>query len=249
MSRTAVHHALQKRDRFRWRNHEVSRIEGLSDAVFAFAITLLIVSLEVPRTFSELYETMRGFLPFAVVFALLLNLWHTQFIWFRRYGLQDTASVVLNGTLLFLVLFYVYPLKFLFQYLFRQLLGESLDVRLADGRVVPMLSSSDGYLMMIIYGAGFCGVFLLFAVLYWYALSKSDHLQLTALERHDTISRIGGSLLNVAVGLISLATIFIGGSKASGTAGLVYMLIGPLLTVYYSLRGRKARKLESTLAT
>jgi hypothetical protein len=32
--------------KFRWRSHEISRIEGLSDAVFAFAVTLLVVSLE-----------------------------------------------------------------------------------------------------------------------------------------------------------------------------------------------------------
>ena len=32
---------------FRWRGGEVSRLEGLSDAVFAFAVTLLVVSLEV----------------------------------------------------------------------------------------------------------------------------------------------------------------------------------------------------------
>jgi hypothetical protein len=30
--------------KFRWRSHEISRIEGLSDAVFAFAVTLLVVS-------------------------------------------------------------------------------------------------------------------------------------------------------------------------------------------------------------
>ena len=36
---------------FRWRGQEITRIEGLSDAVFAFAITLPVVSLEVPKTF------------------------------------------------------------------------------------------------------------------------------------------------------------------------------------------------------
>ena len=46
---------------FRWRSHEISRVEGLSDAVFGFAITLLVVSLEVPKTFNELLEAMRGF--------------------------------------------------------------------------------------------------------------------------------------------------------------------------------------------
>ena len=72
MLREAVARKVESHDRgFRWRSHEISRIEGLSDAVFAFAVTLLIVSLEVPRTFAELRETISGFLPFAISFAML----------------------------------------------------------------------------------------------------------------------------------------------------------------------------------
>src|SRR2546423_12115859 len=87
--------------KFRWRSHEISRIEGLSDAVFAFAVTLLVVSLEVPKTFNELAETMRGFGAFAISFVLLFGVWFNQYKFFRRYGLQDTVTVLLNAALLF----------------------------------------------------------------------------------------------------------------------------------------------------
>src|SRR3954452_24662987 len=85
---------------FRWRGTEIARIEGLSDAVFAFAVTLLVVSLEVPKTFTELVSLMSGFLPFAICFAMLMQVWHEQFLFFRRYNLQDTATLMLNYVLL-----------------------------------------------------------------------------------------------------------------------------------------------------
>jgi uncharacterized membrane protein len=56
---------------FRLRSTEISRIEGFSDAVLAFAVTLFVISLEVPTTFNELLKKMHVFFAFAISFAML----------------------------------------------------------------------------------------------------------------------------------------------------------------------------------
>jgi uncharacterized membrane protein len=61
----------------------VSRIEGLADAVFGFALTLLVVSLEVPNTFDEMLATMRGFFAFAISGWLLYKVWFDHYMFFR----------------------------------------------------------------------------------------------------------------------------------------------------------------------
>src|SRR5271155_944063 len=105
---------LQAEANFRWRGGDITRLEGFTDAVFAFAVTLLVVSLEVPRTFTELIAVMKGFVAFAICFAVLVHVWYCHYKFSRRYGLQTVYTIVLNSALIFVVLFYVYPLKFLF---------------------------------------------------------------------------------------------------------------------------------------
>src|ERR1041385_3617521 len=99
---------------FRLRGLEVTRLESFSDAVFGFALTLLVVSLDVPKSFDDLITTMRGFPAFAVCFLLLALIWNSHYKFCRRYGLDDGTARFLTCVMLFLVLFYVYPLKFLF---------------------------------------------------------------------------------------------------------------------------------------
>jgi hypothetical protein len=118
-------------------------LEGLSDAVFAFAVTLLVVSLEVPETFNELLRVLRGFFAFAVCFGILFWVWYDHYRFFRRYGLEDGFTTTLTGVLLFIVLFYVYPMKFLFSTLFDQLFADA-PANAIEPRQVPLL--------MLVYG-------------------------------------------------------------------------------------------------
>jgi uncharacterized membrane protein len=97
---------------FRLHGQQMNRIEAVSDVVFGFALTFLVVSLQAPRTYSDLVNTMRGFPAFALTFGLLMAVWVRHYYFFRYYGLDDPPTIVLNTLLLFVVLFYVYPLKF-----------------------------------------------------------------------------------------------------------------------------------------
>jgi hypothetical protein len=124
---------------FRWRSSDTSRLEELSDAVIGFALTLFVVSLEVPQTFDELLQTMRGFPAFGLCFALLIVIWYEHYTFFRRYGLQDPFTIVWNTVLLFLIVFYVYPLKFLFTLFSNEALGMSMQVTSSSGDIVPMI--------------------------------------------------------------------------------------------------------------
>jgi hypothetical protein len=218
---------------FRWRGHEVSRLEGFSDAVFAFALTLLVVALEVPKTYAELIDTMRGFLAFGVCFLVLYKLWWSHYTFFRRYGLSDTFVIAWNAVLLFLVLFFIYPMKFLFTALFDLFFlklglvsGETRDRVEASCRLA--FENADGRTLMVIYGAGFLLVSVVFAVLYRHALARADELELDELERHLTVDEIQGHWIDAAVAASSITIVSIGGSEWAGVAGWWYAVLGPL---------------------
>lgn len=233
---------------FRWRSHEISRIEGLSDAVFGFAITLLVVSLEVPKTFNELLEAMHGFGAFAICFTLLFTVWYNQYKFFRRYGLQDTVTVVLNGALLFVVLFYVYPLKFLFRAVIERLSGGHGEVRLPNGTVEAMIEGDQIGSLMLIFGVGYLAVFLVFVFLYLRAYGKREQLQLNKLELFDTVNSIYENVLHCVIALISIALVLGGGPQFAGLAGMVFMFTGVVMAIHGTINGKRRRRLEKSLA-
>ncbi|MFN2636429.1 MAG: TMEM175 family protein [Gemmatimonadaceae bacterium] len=233
-----------KAEEFKWRSRDVSRVEGLSDTVFGFAVTLLIVSLEVPRTSGELLETMRGFVAFALTFAVLFSLWYRQFIFFRRYGLEDTRAVILNGALLLFVLFFVFPFKFLAGAVVNRAMGFGKTVRLPGGRVELAIQPVHFPLLFAIYGFGLGAIFLVFAALYYHAFTKREELALNPLEQYDTMESVRQFLfsasLGVIVGLNGLALWAVRGTSSEDPVAYAFLFL-EVVGIVLMLRGRATR--------
>lgn len=221
---------MPQRVPFRNRAHEVSRLEAFSDVVFGFALTLIVVSLEVPRTYEELMTAMRGFPAFAFCFAILIWIWYAHYTYFRRYGLHDEFTVWMNTSLLFVVLFYVYPLKFVFT---------------SMGH--PGYSAHQGRVLFTIYGLGFTGIFFIYMVLYAHALKKRDELALNAVEQHDTRTHVMMFAGNVGVGLTSIALALLLPDRYLGLAGYIYFATGLVSWYLGASRGSQRRTVEEAM--
>jgi uncharacterized membrane protein len=222
------------------RSAEVSRLEGLSDAVFGFAMTLLVVSLDVPNNADELFDAMRGFAAFGVCFLVLAGVWYQHYVFFRRYGLQDGLTILINGGLLFVILFYIYPLKFLFSWL----LASWAPFFRPSASAAPNIQASQIPLLLIIYGAGFALTFLFFALLYAHAYRQRARLGLSEVEVFDTRESIQYNLVLAAVGVISITIAAVGGTKFAGLAEASYFLIPPLMIALDARSNKLRRRLE-----
>lgn len=202
----AGHHLVPPEKDFRWRGGEITRLEGFTDAVFAFAVTLLVVSLEVPRTFAELVAAMKGFVAFAICFAILVHIWYFHYKFSRRYGLQTVYTVFLTAALIFVVLFYVYPLKFLFTLAVGGVSGGATVP--ADQLTRMVHTYHELSQLWLIYSAGVIAVYLLLALLYQHAYKKRRELELneyeTLVTRHAIIEFSGFVGVGVLVGLAAV---------------------------------------------
>lgn len=202
------------------RRHDISRLEGFSDAVFGFALALLAVSSQPPTSYAQLMDQMLGAASFACCFALLVWIWYEHNSFFRRYGLQDGYTTFLNGVLLFVVLLYVYPLKFMFDSLFVRFLPS----RLAPPEPMALYQLANA---SMVYALGFIVIFAIFALLYRHAYSKRAELELSEVEAFDATANIRHHLFSVAVGLISLLLAAFAPLQFAPIAPAAFFLMGP----------------------
>jgi uncharacterized membrane protein len=229
----------------RVRGTHVSRLEGLTDAVIGFAVTLLIVSMEVPRSLDEMFAMVLGFPAFGITFLLLLAIWYWHYRFFRQYGLNTKSVIWANGVLLFVVLLFVYPLKFLATIVINHVFLEGWF-----GIDMPnLLSFRPGQYAPLhaLYAVGFASVFICFSWLYKIALNAKDELELSEIEIFHTRTHMVLFTIVAVVPLLTILVLFLPTPYAPMYAGFGNMLIWPATWWYGSHAKRQLLALEEKL--
>jgi uncharacterized membrane protein len=239
-------HYIGMNKEFRFRGEEPGRLENFSDAVFALAITLLLISTSAPSNFEQIKKFVWELIPFCACIVLIVLIWHEHFVFYYRYGFRNTKVIVLNTIFLIIVLFYVYPLKFLCKFLLLNPLARVFNQQNLLIELSEMSKPEDTAPLMIIYGAGAASIFLVLMSMYRYALKNSHLLQLTKIEEFDTRMSMIGNLLMATVPMLSviLAFLFRNNATLAGLiSGFVYFLYMPLMFTFGVRRTKRRKKI------
>ncbi|KPM33151.1 Hypothetical protein I595_53 [Croceitalea dokdonensis DOKDO 023] len=192
--------------------HNISRIEAFSDGVFAFAATLMVVNFDMGGEMSFSKANLTGFLAFFVSFFVLVALWWVHYNFFRRTDYMDNKIITLNSILLFVTLYYVFPLKSLVQ----SWMGEGVK------------TPGDLASLFVMYGIGFMLIFLCFALMYYRATTKSKKPK----EKYILHFYFRHFLIFVVVGLLSIVLASAEIGIRFGMPGFVYALLGPFCALH-----------------
>jgi len=183
----------------RTRRHQPTRLEGFVDAAFAFSVSILVISVgHVPTSVPDMLHALRGMPAFALSFLLIVRIWLAHRDWSRHYDLDDAGAVRLSLVLVFLVLIFVYPLRFIFSLLLAWLSNNYLVDQPLE------LHSIDEYRMAFeVYGVGFAAIAAVFALMYRQALAQAERIGLDAAERAATRMQLA---VWCAIGAVALAS-------------------------------------------
>lgn len=203
--------------------HSKDRLEAVSDGVFAFAATLMVVNIGSSTEITSFKDELPNFISFGVSFFVMMGIWKVHYNFFRRTNYIDNWVISLNMILLFTVLFYIFPVR-------------SLLITGFGGERIAIDEFSN---IFQLYSIGFSLIFLSVHLMYLRAFKKDrtpeKNLKLLFYARHFFIF--------IMVGIVSflLAKFQIG--LRFGVPGFVYAFLGPLC-YFHSLKFHKKHNLK-----
>ena len=194
-----MHENKKSAPQFQERGQATTRVEGFTDAAFAFALTMLVISFdEVPTSMDELMIAVKRIPAFAAGFAQIAMFWHAHHRWSRRYGLDDSTAVFLSLLLVFITLIYVFPVRVIYSGLFTWITNgyfpfEFTSIEVEDWRTI-----------WVIYGLGFIAMSGVIVWLYQHAYRLRHQLGLSEPEAFEALSFVRSWIVVTLSGVISI---------------------------------------------
>src|ERR1700736_1932738 len=219
---------LPRLNGFRLRGIEMTRLETFIDAAFAFAISMLVIAAQqIPDNIVALLAAFKNVPTFVCCIAVLGIFWRGHWLWSRRYGLEDSASILISWAMIVTILILIYPLKAIFG---------AMWYLLSSGQVGQPFSlhttESQARTIFAIYALGLVAISAEILLLNLRAWQLREPLRLNALEKLVTRGELTGWSIPVSVGIASLILALTLPAEKIQWSGWVYSSMAILVPLY-----------------
>ena len=230
--------ALPRLRGFRLRGMQATRLETFIDAAFAFAISMLVIAAQqIPDDVASLLAAFRNVPTFICSIAVLGIFWRGHWLWSRRYGLEDSVSILISWAMIVTILIFVYPLKAIFG---------AMWFLLSNGQIGQRLSThtteAQERAIFAVYALGLIAISAEILLLNFRAWKLRQPLRLNAREALMTRGELTGWSIPMSMGVVSLILSFTLPIEKIDWCGWVYFVMAILLRVQKFLHNRMLAK-------
>src|SRR5207237_3791439 len=226
---------------FRLRGMQMTRLETFMDAAFAFAISMLVIAAQqIPDNIQALLAAFKNVPTFVCSIAVLGIYWRGHWLWSRRYGLEDSVSILISWAMIVTILIFVYPLKAIFgamwYLLSRGQVGQPFSLHTTELQARTIFA---------IYALGLIAISAEILLLNFHAWQLRDPLRLNERESLLTRGELSGWSIPVSVGIVSLVFALTLPPEQIQWSGWVYfsmIILVPLHDHYLKRRIREAQE-------
>src|SRR6202166_2451710 len=226
---------------FRVRGMEMTRLETFIDAAFAFAISMLVIAAQqIPDNIQALLAAFKNVLTFVCSIAVLGIYWRGHWLWSRRFGLEDSVSILVSWALIVTILIFIYPLKAIFGAMWNLIssgqVGQPFSLHTTEAQARTIFA---------IYALGLIAISAEILLLNLRAWQLREPLRLNARERLMTRGELTGWSIPVSVGFLSLVFSFTLPIEKIAWCGWVYFFMAIMLRVHWFWHRRRMKKVET----
>lgn len=228
---------IKKDPRIVYRGEETTRLDNLTDAIFGFAITLLVFTIQDAHTFSELMHFAKTFPALLIGIIFLITIWREHVSFSIMYSFNDAILRGLNILFIALIIFYVYPLRFLTRLLTNLFFNTNIELNIS-GEQIPQL--------MIFYGLVVFALYFTIYLFYLRVLRSSENFNLNSYELAFTKFQKNRIIIMFFIPLLSISIVFLLSKSsilwACLLGGLMYGLYPPAI-LFWQKRFNKMQEI------